>query len=126
VVKQIVNSPDDFNPKEFHNEKFGHKANEFKDAYYAITAKQERVDPMKVQHIRFAMDPYGPNNGQSSDAVAHRHDYSSLLQSGSKFALVRVILAPVWKKKDFHFDSCGDERLNLAIFCAIQKHHINP
>jgi len=106
MFQQIMNSPDDFNPEEFHNEKFDHKASRHKDAYYTVVAKQEGVCPMKVQHIRLSMDPYGSENGQSTDAVAHHHSYPLLLQGNRKFALVRVISAPIRKRKDLHFDFC--------------------
>ena len=129
VFQQIVNSPDDFNPKEFYNKKFGHKANGFHNTSSTAAAEQIVVGPMEVKYSGFSMPPDSPKNGEQVPASVGSHYYGhpSSLQSVSKFSLVWVTSStPVGKKKDLHFGSWGDDRLNLLMFWPIQKHNINP
>jgi hypothetical protein len=63
VFQQIVNSPDDFNPKDFYDEKFSQKANRSHDAFCAVPPEQVGVCPMKMKHIGFSVNSDGTKNG---------------------------------------------------------------
>ena len=116
VLQQIMNSPDDFNPKNFYDEKFSQRANRSHDAFCAVPPEQKGMCPMKVKHIRFSVNLYGTKNGQAICTIAHNYGYPTFLQSGREVTLIWVTSpAPIRKKKDLHCDPWRIDRFNSVL-----------